>query len=131
MAIRGRRPVIVLALHTRIEAWFLLAPLGVWMGMSWWQSRAARPRLVLGTLLCLAITPLFIFTVNVTLLAHHYQWELGRLSPFLLVEKWIHAAGHERIGHGASCGARFATNCGRHSHSPTEHVDCHPRNTAR
>ena len=80
-----------LALHTRIEAWFLLAPLGVWMGMSWWQSRAARPRLVLGTLLCLAITPLFIFTVNVTLLAHHYQWELGRLSPFLLVEKWIHA----------------------------------------
>ena len=45
---------------------------------------------MLGTLLCLAITPLFVFTVNVTLLAHHYQWELGRLSPFLLVEKWIH-----------------------------------------
>ena len=34
---------LALALHTRIEAWFLLAPLGVWMGMSWWQSRAARP----------------------------------------------------------------------------------------
>jgi dolichyl-phosphate-mannose-protein mannosyltransferase len=82
---------LALALHTRIEAWFLLAPLGVWMGMSWWQSRTARPRLVLGTLLCLAITPIFVFTVNVTLLAHHYQWELGRLSPFLLVEKWIHA----------------------------------------
>ena len=81
---------LALALHTRIEAWFLLAPLGVWMGMSWWQSRAARPRLVVGTLLCLAITPFFVFAVNVTLLAHHYQWELGRLSPFLLVEKWIH-----------------------------------------
>ena len=87
---------LALALHTRIEGWFLLAPLGVWMGMSWWQSRAARPRLtVLGTLLCLAITPLFVFTVNVTLLAHHYQWELGRLSPFLLVEKWIPRPGHE------------------------------------
>jgi hypothetical protein len=81
---------LALALHTRIEAWFLLAPLGVWMGMSWWQSPTARPRLVLGTLLCLAITPFFVFAVNVTLLAHHYQWELGRLSPFLLVGKWVH-----------------------------------------
>ena len=40
---------------------------------------------------CAWPTPLFVFAVNVTLLAHHYQWELGRLSPFLLVGKWVGA----------------------------------------
>jgi hypothetical protein len=29
--------------------------------------------------------------MNVTFLANHDRWELGRLRPFLLVAKWIHA----------------------------------------
>jgi hypothetical protein len=86
---------LALALHTRMEAWFLLAPLGVWVTAAWWRLPAARVRLVFGTFVCLAFTPLFVLFVNVTLLAHHSQWELGRLSPFLLVEKWVRSPLHE------------------------------------
>jgi 4-amino-4-deoxy-L-arabinose transferase-like glycosyltransferase len=86
---------LALALHTRIEAWFLLVPFGVWFAVSWWRVPAARTRLVLGSLLCLAITPLFVFLVNVTLLANHSRWELGRLSPFLLVGKFVQAPLHD------------------------------------
>jgi len=86
---------LALALHTRIEAWFLLVPFGVWFATSWWQIPAARTRLVLGSLLCVAVTPLFVFLVNVTLLANHSSWELGRLSPFLLVGKFVQAPLHD------------------------------------
>jgi hypothetical protein len=82
---------LALAVHTRIEGWLLLAPLAVWLGRSFWQNPAARMRLAFGTLLCLSITPLFVCVMNVTLLANHNQWELGRLRPFLLVAKWLHA----------------------------------------
>jgi hypothetical protein len=85
---------LALALHTRIEAWFLLVPLGAWIAASWWRIPHARARLVAGSLLCLAITPLFILLVNVTLLANHSQWELGRLGPLLLVGKWARAPLH-------------------------------------
>jgi 4-amino-4-deoxy-L-arabinose transferase-like glycosyltransferase len=86
---------LALALHTRIEAWFLLAPFGVWFAVSWWRAPEARKRLLGGSLLCLAITPLFVFLVNVTLLANHSQWELGRLSPFLLLGKFVQAPAHD------------------------------------
>ncbi len=86
---------LALALHTRIEAWFLLVALSAWFTVCWWRTPAARTRLVVGSLLCLAVTPLFVFLVNVTLLANHSQWELGRLSPFLLVGKFVQAPLHD------------------------------------
>ncbi|HEV8000646.1 MAG TPA: glycosyltransferase family 39 protein [Planctomycetaceae bacterium] len=81
---------LALALHTRIEGWFLLAPLAVWGAVSWWRAPAARLRVALGTLLCLAMTPLLLLVMNVTLLAHYPTWEFGRLSPFAVVAGWVH-----------------------------------------
>ncbi len=80
---------LALALHTRMEGWFLLAPLGVWLIAAWRSNPAARRRLVIGAMASLAITPIFVLIVNLTVLAHHSQWELGRLSPFALVAKWV------------------------------------------
>ncbi len=82
---------LALALHTRIEGWFLLAPLAVWGAASWWRAPAARLRLALGVVLCLAMTPLLLLVLNVTLLAHHPTWEFGRLSPFTVVAGWVPA----------------------------------------
>jgi hypothetical protein len=82
---------LALALHTRVEGWFLLAPLAVWGTVSWWRVPAARWKLVLGVPLCLSMTPLLLLAMNVTLLAHHPTWEFGRLSPFAVVAGWVHA----------------------------------------
>lgn len=86
---------LALALHTRMEAWFLLAPLCVWVAAAWLSEPAAGPRLAGGAVLALAITPLFVLVVNFTLLAHHPRWELGRLSPFALVGNWVRSPLHE------------------------------------
>jgi len=80
---------LALALHTRMEAWFLLAPFGIWLVAAWRRETAARQRLAIGALSALAITPLFVLAMNLTLLAHHPHWELGRLSPFALIGKWV------------------------------------------
>jgi Dolichyl-phosphate-mannose-protein mannosyltransferase len=80
---------LALALHTRIEGWFLLAPLAAWGAASWWRAPAARLRLTVGVLLCLAMTPLLLLVMNVTLLAHYPTWEFGRLSPFAVVAGWV------------------------------------------
>jgi Dolichyl-phosphate-mannose-protein mannosyltransferase len=82
---------LALALHTRIEGWFLLAPLSVWGVACWRRAPAARLRLILGVLLCLAMTPLLVLVMNVTLLAHYPTWEFGRLSPFAVVAGWSHS----------------------------------------
>jgi hypothetical protein len=83
---------LALALHTRVEGWFLLAPLAVWGTVSWWRVPAARWKLALGIPLCLSMTPLLLLVMNVTLLAHHPTWEFGRLSPFAVVAGWVHAS---------------------------------------
>lgn len=85
---------LALALHTRMEAWFLLAPVLVWLLVAWRREPAARPRLAAGAIAALAITPLFVLVVNLTLLAHYPHWELGRLGPFALVAKWVHTPMH-------------------------------------
>jgi hypothetical protein len=83
---------LALALHTRVEGWFLLAPLAVWGVVSWWRVPAARWKLALGIPLCLSMTPLLLLVMNVTLLAHYPTWEFGRLSPFAVVAGWVHAS---------------------------------------
>jgi hypothetical protein len=81
---------LALALHTRVEGWFLLGPLAVWGAVSWWRVPAARWKLALGVPLCLSMTPLLLLVMNVTLLAHHPTWEFGRLTPFAVVAGWFH-----------------------------------------
>jgi 4-amino-4-deoxy-L-arabinose transferase-like glycosyltransferase len=106
---------LALALHTRMEAWFLLAPFCVWLVAAWRRESAARPRLAIGALSALAITPLFVLFVNLTLLAHHPHWELGRLSPFALVGNWVRLPLHEgpistpAVAADTSAGARSPT----------------------
>jgi Dolichyl-phosphate-mannose-protein mannosyltransferase len=82
---------LALALHTRIEGWFLLLPLAVW-GIASFRHRAAeRWRIAAGWLLCLSMTPLLVLVMNVTVLAHYPQWQFGRLSPFLAIAGWVHS----------------------------------------
>lgn len=83
---------IALALHTRIEGWFLLAPLAVWGIASWWRSPTTRWRVAVGGLLCLAMTPLLVLVMNVTILAHHPKWEFGRLNALSVVSEWVRAS---------------------------------------
>ncbi len=80
---------LALALHTRIEGWFLLAPLAAWGAVCWRRVPAARMRLAAGVFLCLAMTPLLVVALNVTVLARHSQWEFGRMTPFALVAHWV------------------------------------------
>lgn len=80
---------LALALHTRVEGWYLLLPMTTCGALRWVRVPAARLRLVSGGLACLAITPLFIVTVNTTLLSHHPNWEFGRLHPFVLLGSWL------------------------------------------
>ncbi|HEV8069819.1 MAG TPA: glycosyltransferase family 39 protein [Planctomycetaceae bacterium] len=82
---------LALALHTRVEGWFLLAPLAVWGAVCWWRVPSARWKSALGIPLCLSMTPLLLLVMNFTLLAHHPTWEFGRLSPFAVVAGWVHA----------------------------------------
>jgi hypothetical protein len=82
---------IALALHTRIEGWFLLAPLAVWGVASWWRSPGTRWRVAGGGLLCLVMTPLLVLVMNVTILAHYPKWEFGRLSALSVVSEWFGA----------------------------------------
>jgi hypothetical protein len=83
---------LALALHTRFEGWFLLAPLGVWGLAAWRRVPADRMRLAVGTGICLAMTPLFLLVMNLTLLAHYPTWEFGRLTPFTLVARLLERA---------------------------------------
>lgn len=83
---------LALALHTRFEGWLLLAPLAVWSAACWVRDGSARLRLGAGLLICVAVTPLVVLLANVTLLANHPRWELGRLSPIVLVENLLPAS---------------------------------------
>ena len=62
---------LALAIHTRIEGLFLLAPLALWAVFRWPAVRGHRLRLALGGLLCLAMIPGWVLLMNATLLRGH------------------------------------------------------------
>jgi 4-amino-4-deoxy-L-arabinose transferase-like glycosyltransferase len=77
------------AVHTRSEGWLLVIPLVGWT-LAEWRSAAPRTwRLPLGVPLCLAMTPLLLFVVNVTWLRNHPQWEWGRLKHVEMGVRWL------------------------------------------
>ncbi|MEX0715741.1 MAG: glycosyltransferase family 39 protein [Planctomycetaceae bacterium] len=80
--------MIALAIHTRTEGLVLVIPAVLWplLRCSW--DRLESARLLGGTVLCLAMTPLSIASVNLTLLRGQAEWEWGRLGPFKRVWNW-------------------------------------------
>jgi len=70
--------VMTLAIHTRSEGWFLLVPAVLWAAFRWPAAAGRKTRLVVGTVACLAIIPLSVLLVNVTLLREYPRWQLLR-----------------------------------------------------
>lgn len=80
--------MIALAIHTRTEGLVLVIPAALWPVLRCSRNRVEAARLLGGAVLCLAMTPLFIVTVNVTLLRNQAEWEWGRLGPFKRAWNW-------------------------------------------
>ena len=68
---------LTLAAYTRTEGWLLPVPLVLWCCGRWSAATGSRTRLAIGTCAALAIVPLSIALVNVTLLRGHPHWEWG------------------------------------------------------
>ena len=108
---------LALAIHTRTEGLFLLAPLVLWAVFRWPAVRGHRLRLALGGLLCLAMIPAWVLLMNATLLRGH-PWVLvhsirfpgvilGDESPDASARA-VSAAGHLQrqesfVGHRQGC----------------------------
>lgn len=71
---------LTLAIHTRSEAWFLVIPILLWTLGRFWFASGYRVRLCFGTLLLLAIIPVSITAVNLTVLKASPQWGIFRPS---------------------------------------------------
>jgi hypothetical protein len=81
--------VTALAIHTRSEGWLLFTPIVLWSFYRMCQFPNLRWKFSSGTVVCLAMTPLLLVIVNVTLLKSHNQWEWGRLSQFEICLQWV------------------------------------------
>ncbi|MEE9603101.1 MAG: glycosyltransferase family 39 protein [Thermoguttaceae bacterium] len=69
---------LILACLTRTEGWLLLVPLVLWpVGRFPAAGGKDRLRLAGGTVLSLAMIPLLLVAVNLTLLRNHSRWEFG------------------------------------------------------
>jgi hypothetical protein len=66
---------MALAVHTRVEGWFVLVPWALWSAMRWCALGCQRPRLALGALSFAVMIPAFIVAVNFTWLRDHPNWE--------------------------------------------------------
>lgn len=75
------------AIHVRSEGWALLIPLAGWPAAACWHARRHAGlagftlRRVGGVAAAVAVLPVAIVAVNVTLLRGHDRWEVGRLAP--------------------------------------------------
>lgn len=83
---------IALAIHTRFEGWFLYLPLVWWSVCRCLVVPSVRLRAANGCLASLAICPLLVVAVNVTLLARQPQWELGNFNRLQYVALWTRAS---------------------------------------
>lgn len=102
-----------LAILTRFEGWFLLAPLVGWAVLVTRRQPQSGPRIALGSVACLAVLPLLIVAINLTALRGHARWEWGRLDHVALAAHWISDwyEGNSRTSHIA--GQLPATDSGR------------------
>ena len=80
---------LALAIHTRSEGWLLILPLGIW-GIRQWLLRADRRKGLLGgAAIWLAITPVLVVLINVTVLHDEPEWQWGRLGHFVTGWNWV------------------------------------------
>jgi len=84
--------VTTLAIFTRTEGLMLLIVLGIGASMALFKNTNWKRRLkvVSGVTLCLAMTPMLLVAVNVSLLQNHDRWEFGRLNhlSYLAASVW-------------------------------------------
>ena len=80
---------VTLAVLTRIEGLFLLAPFALWTFWRLLALRTARRRLVCGAALCVAAFPALLLVVNLAWVYGRTGWTAPRLSPLQRVEPWL------------------------------------------
>ena len=83
---------MALAVHTRSEGWLLLGPLLLWTVVNAWRRRPQVGKLAFGTGLWLAMTPLLIVAVNITVLPGQSEWQWGRLTHFQVGWQWVQSS---------------------------------------
>jgi hypothetical protein len=83
---------VTLALLTRVEGALLVVPLLVWSLGRWLALREERWRIPAGVALCLGLCPAMVVAANLVWLRGHDRWEVSRLTPILLVERWFRQA---------------------------------------
>ena len=82
-------PVLVLAILTRFEGLVLLSPLVLWTFWRWRALQTARPRLVVGAVLCMAIVPAIVLLGAVLWLRVPVESLSLRLDPWARFQTWI------------------------------------------
>ena len=78
-----------LAVHTRVEAWLMLMPLGLWTCWRMLALTSDRPRLALGAATGLAMLPLLVLSVNLTWLKDHPRWEFCLSDRFVVLSEQL------------------------------------------
>lgn len=78
-----------LAVHTRVEGWFLGIALAGWCYCEWRRERRNWIPLCRGLLVFAAVTPLFLVAVNVGLLRDHDRWEWGRMHEVRIFRDYV------------------------------------------
>jgi hypothetical protein len=78
-----------LAVHTRVEGWFLLVPWLLWSGWRFHALESGRLKLASGAALGLLMIPLLILVVNLTWLRHHSQWEICFVDRLPMLRQWF------------------------------------------
>lgn len=89
---------IAFAVHTRFEGWFLYLPLVWWSIGRCLVQPIVRLRAAGGCLAALAVCPLLVVAVNVTLLARQPHWELGNFNRLQYVSLWSQANWQAIVG---------------------------------
>ena len=79
---------LTLAIHTRTEGWMLVVPLLGWVAGRWPAAAGHRARLILGSLLCLAMIPSLMALVNMSLPADQRHWEIVRTQHVQIAQDW-------------------------------------------
>ncbi len=93
----GSGVVLTFAVHTRSEGWLLGGLALAWVCVRAWRMPAGRLRLAGGFLAGLAMLPLLLMIVNLTVLRGMNTWQWGRLEHFETVVSWLRDDRSERV----------------------------------
>ena len=80
---------LALAVHTRSEGWLLTIPFAMWLIRQLVVNIPRRRSLAFGGLAWLAVAPLVVVIINLTVLRGETEWKLGRLTHFQVGWQWL------------------------------------------